>query len=291
MSAIQDYSPNGPVAQRIAAAMPAFPFKGIPMFYDIGGVTRDPEIFQLVIDVFVARYRDLDVDSICGLDARGFIFGPPIALALKKPFFMLRKKGKMPNTVTGSDYTKEYAGTNTLSISRGSVKPGDKVLVIDDLVATGGTLCAAIELIKKMGGTVAECACMVQLTFLEAAKKFEGLGYGDVPIWALCDESLTYVEKGAAAASTTAAAGPRYCCARHDCPNVDVLPRLLHYCCYCCYYCYYYCQLTHRLSLRYPDGLMTEPIGPLADYKAGKKADGVVFVNERGVYVDDGEAH
>ena len=81
--------------------------------------------------------------------------------ALKKPFFMLRKKGKMPNTVTGEAYAKEYAGNDALSIPRGAVSKGDKVLVIDDLVATGGTLLAAIELIKKFEGTIVECACVV----------------------------------------------------------------------------------------------------------------------------------
>ena len=105
-------------------------------------MTQNPEIFQLVIDIFVKRYSNLAVDAIAGLDARGFVLGPPIALALKKPFIMLRKKGKLPNAVTGGEYRKEYEGANAsggdeLCISRTAIQPGARVLVIDDLVATG----------------------------------------------------------------------------------------------------------------------------------------------------------
>ena len=153
-----DYTQDGPVAQRIASVTPYFPFKGIDRFYDIGGFLKDPEAFALVVEVLVERYKDADIDSVCGLDARGFVLGPLLALALKKPFFMLRKKGKMPNAVTGAAYAKEYAGNDALSIPRGAVKAGDKVLVVDDLVATGGTLLAALDLIAKFDGVVPECA-------------------------------------------------------------------------------------------------------------------------------------
>jgi adenine phosphoribosyltransferase len=115
---------------------------GVPRFYDISGMTHDPEAFQMCIDVFVKRYSGMDVDAIAGLDARGFVLGPPIALALKKPFIMIRKKGKLPNAVTGEEYRKEYQGANAtggdeLCISRTAIKNGARVLVIDDLVATG----------------------------------------------------------------------------------------------------------------------------------------------------------
>jgi hypothetical protein len=106
------------VAQEIAGVTPYFAFKGIERFYDIGGFTREPDVFQLVIDKFVAHYRELEangerIDKICGIDARGFVIGPPIALALRKPFFMLRKQGKMPNAVAGNAYKKEYQGKLT----------------------------------------------------------------------------------------------------------------------------------------------------------------------------------
>ena len=189
-SATSDYTPNGPTAKRIAAVTPYFPFKGIPRFYDIGGFLKNPAEFQLAIDAFVARYQGKDIDAIAGFDARGFILGPPIALALKKPFIMLRKKGKMPNAITGAEYSKEYAGNDALSIPRGSVSKGDKVLLIDDLVATGGTLVAGIELVKQMGGVPIEAACVVELKFLDARKKFAENGHSDVPIWALMDEEI-----------------------------------------------------------------------------------------------------
>ena len=189
-NAANDYSSNGATAQRIASVTPYFPFKGVPRFYDIGGFLKDPEAFQMAIDVFVERYRDQDIDSIAGFDARGFILGPPIALALKKPFIMLRKKGKMPNAITGKEYSKEYAGNDSLSIPRGSIAKGDRVLLIDDLVATGGTLVAGIDLVKGMGGIPVEAACVVELKFLDARKKFQEHNHKDVPIWALMDEEI-----------------------------------------------------------------------------------------------------
>ena len=185
-----DYTPDGPVAQRIAAVTPYFPFKGVPKFYDIGGFLKDPTAFALVSEVLVERYKDQNVTSICGLDARGFVLGPPLALALKKPFFMLRKKGKMPNSVVGEAYSKEYAGNDALSIPRGAVSEGDNVLVIDDLVATGGTLLAAVELIKKFGGKIVECACVVELKFLDARGAMAKKGHGDVPVWAMMSEAI-----------------------------------------------------------------------------------------------------
>ncbi len=117
-------------------------FSGIDRFYDISGMVHDPETFQLCIDIFVRRYSMLEIDFIAGLDARGFVLGPPIALALKKPFVMIRKKGKLPNAVTGSQYFKEYKefGSVTgdeLCVSKTAVSLGKNVLVIDDLVATG----------------------------------------------------------------------------------------------------------------------------------------------------------
>jgi len=185
-----EYEQDGAIARRIASVTPYFPFKGIDRFYDIGGFLKDPAAFALVVEVLVERYKDTDLDSICGLDARGFVLGPPLALALKKPFFMLRKKGKMPNAVTGEAYAKEYAGNDSLQIPRGAVAKGDKVLVVDDLVATGGTLLAALDLIVGAGGVVPECVCVVEIKFLDARAAFEKKGYGAVPIWALMSEDI-----------------------------------------------------------------------------------------------------
>ena len=134
------YKQDGPEARAIAAVIPYYPFHGVDRFYDISGMTHNPEIFQQVIDIFVKRYIPMGFDKIAGLDARGFILGPPIALALKKPFIMIRKAGKLPNAISGSTYTKEYSaatGSDELCMSRTAIKPGDRVLVLDDLIATG----------------------------------------------------------------------------------------------------------------------------------------------------------
>ena len=143
-------------------------------------------------------------DSIGGFDARGFVLGPPIALALQKPFFMLRKPGKMPNTVSSSSYNVEYGKREGMCISRNSVKKGDRVLLVDDLVATGGTLSSGIELVKHMGGTVVECACVVELKMFvvppadsglpSRTKLFTDKGIADVPVWGLISEDVLTLE-------------------------------------------------------------------------------------------------
>lgn len=181
-------------AKTIAATISYYPFKGIARFYDIGGMLAQPAAFQLAIDMFVQRYRSKDIDSIAGFDARGFILGPPIALALKKPFIMLRKGGKMPNAVSGTAYKKEYkgdskAGDDVLCVQAGSVKKGDRVLLVDDLVATGGTLVAGVELVTLFGGTVVECACMIELGFLKGRDKVQAK-YPDVDVWSLIPEDM-----------------------------------------------------------------------------------------------------
>jgi hypothetical protein len=98
------YVQDGPEAREIARVIPYFPFKNIPRFYDIGGFLSKPEVFQRIVDIFAARYSGIGIDSVAGLDARGFVLGPPIALALGKPFIMIRKKGKMPNCIESPPY-------------------------------------------------------------------------------------------------------------------------------------------------------------------------------------------
>jgi adenine phosphoribosyltransferase len=178
----------------------SFLLKGIDRFYDIGGFLCEPEIFQKVIDIFVERYESVGVDVIAGLDARGFVLGPPIALTMKKPFVMMRKEGKMPNTIKSKDYDTEYGRRSGLTVQRDKIKAGDRVLIIDDLVATGGTLSSAVSLVKMLGATVVECACIVELKcFIDPpedsgmpsrTKCFEKLGFSDVPIWGLISEDL-----------------------------------------------------------------------------------------------------
>ncbi len=142
----------------------------------------------------------LNISFQISLDARGFILGPPIALALKKPFIMMRKEGKMPNTIASPEYNTEYGKRSGLTVQRDRIKKGDRVLVIDDLVATGGTLSSAIQLVQATGGKVVECACVVELKMfidppadsgLPSRKKlFDDLKISDVPVWGLVSEDV-----------------------------------------------------------------------------------------------------
>jgi len=194
----EEYKRDGPEAQRIASVIPYYPFHGVPRFYDISGMTQDPIAFKLCIDTFVKRYAALNVDKVVGLDARGFVLGPPIALALGKPFVMIRKSGKLPNAVTSAQYFKEYKGGNAaggdeLCISRTSIIPGDRVLVIDDLVATGGTLVASCDLLTNVGAVIVECACVVELKFLNGYGKLQEK-HPNVRVWSLISEDILLLE-------------------------------------------------------------------------------------------------
>ncbi len=201
------YEQDGPEARLIARHLPYFPFKGIPRFYDIGGFLAEPTVFARIIDIFASRYRHRAIDVVAGLDARGFVLGPPLALALRKPFIMMRKRGKMPNCIGSSSggYDTEYGNRSGLTVQRDKIKKGDRVLIVDDLVATGGTLSSAIELVHLLGGTVVECACVVELKMFVNPTEESGLPsrrasfekkgiMGDVPIWGLVSEDVLQVE-------------------------------------------------------------------------------------------------
>lgn len=166
-----------------------FPFKGIESFYDVGAITRDPVLFQKAIDLFVQRYSGTDITAVAGFDARGFIFGPPLALALKVPFHMLRKGGKLPGPLQTASYNLEY-GNDSLCIQEGSLKESDKVVLIDDLIATGGTLSAGAFLVEKIGAQVLECACILELPQLNGVKNFHekdfnGKTFPHVPVFTM----------------------------------------------------------------------------------------------------------
>lgn len=196
----KQYDQDGPEAREIAEFLPYFPFKGIPRFYDIGGFLARPDIFQKIVDIFASRYAEIGIDSVAGLDARGFILGPPIALALNKPFIMMRKKGKMPNSIQSEKYETEYGSRAGMTVQRDKISKGDRVLVIDDLVATGGTLSSAISLVHMLGGTVVECACVVELKMFidppegsglpSRTKLFKDQGIDHVPVWGLVSEDV-----------------------------------------------------------------------------------------------------
>ncbi|KAK1291705.1 Adenine phosphoribosyltransferase 1 [Acorus calamus] len=158
--------------------IPDFPKPGI-MFQDITTLLLDPKAFRDTIDIFVERYKDKDISVVAGIEARGFIFGPPIALAIGAKFVPMRKPKKLPGEVISEEYSLEY-GTDIMEMHVGAVQEGDRTIIIDDLIATGGTLCAAIRLMERVGAEVVECACVIELPELEGWKKL-----GDRPLFVL----------------------------------------------------------------------------------------------------------
>ncbi|XP_008796830.1 adenine phosphoribosyltransferase 3-like isoform X2 [Phoenix dactylifera] len=152
--------------------VPNFPKPGI-MFQDITTLLLDPKAFKNTVDLFVERYTGKDITVVAGIEARGFIFGPPIALAIGAKFVPLRKPRKLPGEVISEEYVLEY-GTDCLQMHIGAVQPGDRALVVDDLIATGGTLCAAIKLLERAGAEVVECACVIELPELKGRERLNG---------------------------------------------------------------------------------------------------------------------
>ncbi|VAI58456.1 unnamed protein product [Triticum turgidum subsp. durum] len=140
--------------------VPHFPKPGI-MFNDITTLLLRPGVFKDAVDMFVERYRGTGIAAVAGIEARGFIFGPAIALAVGAKFIPLRKPKKLPGEVISETYVLEY-GTDCLEMHVGAI-PRERVLIVDDLVATGGTLCAAINLLERAGADVVECACLIGL--------------------------------------------------------------------------------------------------------------------------------
>ncbi|KAK4488859.1 hypothetical protein RD792_004649 [Penstemon davidsonii] len=139
--------------------VPNFPKQGI-MFQDITTLVSNHKVFKDTIDIFVDRYKDMDISVVAGVESRGFIFAPPIALAIGAKFIPLRKPGKLPGETISEAYELEY-GTDCLEMHVDAVEQGERALVIDDLVATGGTLSAAIRLLERVGAKVVECACVI----------------------------------------------------------------------------------------------------------------------------------
>ena len=154
--------------------IPDYPKKGI-IFKDITTLLNDGELFSEVIDYFAGKYKN--VDFICGIESRGFIFAAAIAAKIKKGFVPLRKKGKLPYTTVAEKYALEY-GFDEIEIHIDAFRDvkNPKVLLVDDLIATGGTAEAAINLIKKIGGKIEAAAFLIELTFLDGAEKIKNLG-------------------------------------------------------------------------------------------------------------------
>ncbi len=170
-----------PIKSRIRT-IPHYPKPNI-MFRDISSLLKDPIGFRITIDELVRRYAEMEIDKVVGIEARGFIVGAPLAYALGKGFVPIRKKGKLPAETIGHDYELEY-GADRIEIHADSITPGERVLLVDDLIATGGTAEAATILIEKIGGKIVECCFVIDLPDIGGRKRLEKKGYS---VFALCE--------------------------------------------------------------------------------------------------------
>ncbi|MDA8059742.1 MAG: adenine phosphoribosyltransferase [Nitrospiraceae bacterium] len=154
---------------KIVGRIPDFPKKGI-LFYDLMPVFRDPSSFRTLIAEMANPFLSEKIGKVVGIEARGFILGAPIAEKIGAGFVPVRKKGKLPGDVSSLTYQLEY-GTDTIEIQRGAIKPGERVLLVDDLLATGGTAKAAIDLIRQQGGEVVCISVAIELTGIGGREK------------------------------------------------------------------------------------------------------------------------
>ena len=158
--------------EEYVVTIPDFPEPGI-MFLDITSVIQDPEGLKLAIDGLVDLLKDMEFDLIVGLESRGFIFGVPVAYLTGKGFVPVRKKGKLPRKTITQEYNLEY-GTAEIEIHTDAVKPGQKVVIVDDLMATGGSAQAAAKLVERLGGKVAKMVFVMELAGLNGREKLKG---------------------------------------------------------------------------------------------------------------------
>ena len=161
--------------------IPDFPHAGI-MFRDVTTLFDDPDGFQLAIKQLVAPYLGQKIDKVAGLEARGFILGGAVAYNLGCGFVPIRKQGKLPGSVISQEYTLEY-GQAVLELHEDAIEAGETVLVVDDLLATGGTAEAGVKLIERLGGDVTACAFVIDLPELGGSKKLQAMG---LPLHSLC---------------------------------------------------------------------------------------------------------
>jgi adenine phosphoribosyltransferase len=158
--------------KKLIREVPDFPKPGIN-FYDITTLLKDADGFKQTIDAFVEEFKDLKIDTIIGAESRGFIFAAPLAYILGAGFVPVRKPNKLPSEKVAVSYDLEY-GQDTLEIHRDAIGEGHNVLIVDDLLATGGTARAVVDLVEGLGGNVVGLGFLVELTFLNGRSKFEG---------------------------------------------------------------------------------------------------------------------
>jgi len=157
---------------RMIRDVPDFPVKGI-LFKDITTLIKDPAAFREAVDRMAAPYEGMQIDLVAAIESRGFIFGAPLAYKLGAGFIPVRKPNKLPAETISTSYTLEY-GTNTLEMHKDAIRPGQRVLLVDDLLATGGSAKAAATLIEQLGGKVVGIAFLIDLTFLKGVEKLKG---------------------------------------------------------------------------------------------------------------------
>ncbi|MFH1755726.1 MAG: adenine phosphoribosyltransferase [Candidatus Latescibacterota bacterium] len=158
--------------------IPDFPKAGI-LFRDITPMLKDPKVFSEVIHSLSDRYREMKIDKILAMESRGFIYATPLACAINVGFVPLRKPGKLPHDTISVSYSLEY-GEATIEVHKDAVKPGERVLIMDDLLATGGTAAAAVELARKLGGEIVEVGFIIELAGLRGRDKL-----ADVPVYSM----------------------------------------------------------------------------------------------------------
>lgn len=152
--------------------IPDFPKKGI-LFYDITTLLKDPTSYYKAIDKISNFYRDDGIDKVVAIESRGFILGAPIAYNLKAGFVPVRKPGKLPSDIYEARYSLEY-GSDSLTIHRDALSTGERVLIVDDLLATGGTISATVDLVKQLGGVIVGIAFLIELTSLKGRSRLDG---------------------------------------------------------------------------------------------------------------------
>jgi adenine phosphoribosyltransferase len=158
--------------RKLIREIPDFPKPGI-LFYDITTLLKDAPAYKRAIDLMTEPYADAKVDKVVGMESRGFIFSAPMAYGLDAGFVPVRKLGKLPAETASVEYALEY-GTNTLEIHKDAIGKGERVLIVDDLLATGGTVTGTIELVEKLGGQVVGLGFLVELLFLKGRDRLKG---------------------------------------------------------------------------------------------------------------------
>ena len=159
-----------------------YPIDGV-MFRDITTLFKDPEGLREAINIFAERYKDMQIDKIAAIESRGFLIGAPLAYLLNVGLVLIRKPGKLPAETIKQDYKLEY-GSDQIEIHIDAIKEGEKVLIVDDLIATGGTVEAAVKLVQRMKGEVLECCFIIDLPDIGGSRKLESMGQN---VFSLCE--------------------------------------------------------------------------------------------------------